>query len=222
MKKLSKGLLITLEGGEGCGKTTMAKKLVGYLASEGYDAIYSREPGGSKVAEEIRNIMLYNDNDSITDLFLLSAARRINCVEVIKPALQEAKIVVCDRYTDSTTVYQGYVGGVAMALVDTCNGYSTNHICPDCTIILDVNAELGMERAAAAGHERNKNDVKDIKFYRDICDGYRSLPANVGTDKTPYLLSHSYRIDGSRKIESVFNDVLVIVQHYIEKVEITK
>lgn len=220
MKKLNKGLFIALEGGEGCGKTTMAKKLEKYLSDQGYDVIYSREPGSSKAGEEIRHAMLYYDNDPITDLFLASAARRLNCVENILPALKENKIVICDRFTDSTLVYQGWVNNIPSNIIHSCNDIATGKKYPDVTIILDINPELGLERAAQDGHERNKNDVKDIKFYRNVCVGYRTLSHIVGVDGDDSNFSHPrYLIDGSRAVNSVFTDIVTIVERHIKKRE---
>lgn len=218
MKKLKKGLFITLDGGEGCGKTTTAKALVDYLSSEGYDVIYTREPGGNKTAEQIRNIMLYNETSPITELFLVAAARSINVKENIIPALNENKIVICDRWDDSTYVYQGYIGGVKAEHIASCMHMCTDGIHPDIKIVLDVDAKEGMKRAAADGHERNKYDEKDLEFYTKVNDGYKNLSGDhiSGKDIAIVLPFTRYHVDASRDRESVFEDCKKLILAIID------
>ena len=180
MKKIENGLLILLEGGEGVGKTTQAKILLEWLQGEGYDARYFREPGGNKIAEEIRNIILYNDIDATTETLLFSAARNINVQENLLPVLRGGGIVILDRFHKSMQVYQGIlrngdIGFIHECIRQTCNdlyeddgGYSLEF-----TLLCDP--EVAVERAKAEGHERNKNDILPVEDYKKINDAYRHL-----------------------------------------------
>ena len=176
MKKITNGLLVILEGGEGVGKTTQAKALVDYYNSQGYSAKYFREPGGNKLAEDIRNLALYNEMDATTETLLMSAARNINAQINILPALRAGDIVILDRFTTSTLVYQGMFKNGDMDFITACN----NKIAADVyrnsgytvEFILSCDPKVAMERAASEGHERNKNDILPIEDYKKINDAY--------------------------------------------------
>ena len=179
MKKIENGLLIILEGGEGVGKTTQAKLLLEWLIKEGYDAKYFREPGGNKVAEDIRNIVLYNEMDSTTETLLISATRNINVQNNLLPVLRDGGIVVLDRFYKSMMVYQGILKNGDMDFIQKCidktcdelfnnDGYNI-----DITLLCDP--EVAVERAKDEGHERNKNDILPVEDYRKINDAYCDL-----------------------------------------------
>ena len=180
MKKIENGLLIVLEGGEGVGKTTQAKILVEWLQNEGYDAKYFREPGSSKMAEEIRNIILYNKMNPITETLLFSAVRNINVQENLLPALRDGNIVILDRFYRSMEVYQGILKNGDMDFIRECNNKTCNDLFEnndgynlEFTLLCDP--EVAMERAKAEGHERNKHDILPIEDYTKINDAYRIL-----------------------------------------------
>lgn len=173
MKKIENGLLIILEGGEGVGKTTQAKILLEWLSNEGYNAKYFREPGGNKVAENIRNIVLYNEMDPTTETLLISATRNINVQYNILPVLRDGGIVILDRFYKSMVVYQGYLKGGDIDFINRCN----KKVCADVMNadggrVLDFtllcNAEVAIERAKAEGHERNKFDILPVEQYKRI------------------------------------------------------
>ena len=176
MKKIQNGLLVILEGGEGVGKTTQAKKLVEHYTDRGYAAKYFREPGGNELAEKIRNLALYNEMDSTTETLLMCAARNINIQENVLPALVDGNIVILDRFTKSTLVYQGILKDGDLDLIELCNHklckdlYSNDSYQTEITLLCD--AEAAIERAAAEGHERNKNDVLPVEDYKKINDSY--------------------------------------------------
>ena len=179
MKKIAFGLLVILEGGEGVGKTTQAKALVNYYNSKGYSAKYFREPGGNKLAEDIRNMVLYNEMDATTETLLMTAARNINVQTNILPALREGNIVILDRFVKSTLVYQGILKNGNMDFIKACNNEVAKDVF-DCDgyvieFTLTCNSEVAMERAASEGHERNKNDILPIEDYREINYAYTRL-----------------------------------------------
>ena len=181
MKKIENGLLIILEGGEGVGKTTQAKLLLEWLQNEGYDARYFREPGGNKLAEDIRNIVLYNEMNSTTETLLISATRNINVQENLLPALREGAVVVLDRFYKSMQVYQGILKNGDMDFINACIAKT----CEDLYEVTDdgyrleftllCDPEVAIERAKAEGHERNKNDVLPIEDYKKINDAYHKV-----------------------------------------------
>lgn len=179
MKKICSGLLVILEGGEGVGKTTHAKALVDYYNSQGYTAKYFREPGGNPLAEQIRNMILYNDMDTVTETLLMNAARKINIDNNILPALRDGNIVILDRFTKSTLVYQGILNKGDLDFINNCieqvakdlfdnDGYTLEF-----TLLCDP--EVAAMRAASEGHERNKYDVMPIEKYKEINDAYKKL-----------------------------------------------
>ena len=179
-KQIAGGLLVILEGGEGVGKTTQAKALVEYYNAQGYSAKYFREPGGNQLAEQIRNLVLYNEMDSVTETLLMNAARRINIQNNILPALRDGDIVILDRFTKSTLVYQGILNHGNIDFIDACNYEVTKDLFNDdygysLEITLLCEPEEAMRRAAREGHERNKYDIMPIEKYKEINDAYKML-----------------------------------------------
>ena len=216
MKKLSRGILIAVEGGEGAGKTTLCKSLVNRLRSNDYDAIYAREPGGIKSAEDIRSIVVNNDLDYLTQLLLFAAARRININEIITPALKDKKIIICDRYILSSLVYQGIVGNISLSyiqnLMRVIGAYN-----PDLQILLDVDPVIGYKRSHNIGREININDNKSLDFHRQINDGYRSLIDN--TNYADYSLT--LNVDLSTPTQ-ILNRVYTNIVYFINNGKIKK
>lgn len=175
------GIFIVLEGGEGSGKTTIANYLVKKLSSEGYDVMYTREPGGVKISEEIRNIILdvnNTDMDPRTEALLYAASRRQHLVEKIIPALEADKIVICDRYIDSSLAYQGYARRIGMTNIKTLNNFAirdenTNELyLPNLSIYLDIDPILGLERIYNRDDTLNRLDKEELSFHQDVRRGY--------------------------------------------------
>lgn len=175
------GIFIVLEGGEGSGKTTIANYLVKRLSSEGYDVMYTREPGGVKISEEIRNIILdvnNTDMDPRTEALLYAASRRQHLVEKIIPALEADKIVICDRYIDSSLAYQGYARRIGMTNIKTLNNFAirdenTNELyLPNLSIYLDIDPILGLERIYNRDDTLNRLDKEELSFHQDVRRGY--------------------------------------------------
>lgn len=174
--KLRKGILITFEGPEGCGKTTQARLLARYLKGRGYVCVLTREPGGTKAGELIRGVLLHSDGvriSDITELFLFEAARAQIVRQVIVPALAKKKIVICDRFSDATRSYQGYAGGVPSSAVEAADAIATGGLHPDLTVLLDIDTVTGLKRARAKGTDRM--ETKRLVYHRRVRRGYLAL-----------------------------------------------
>lgn len=175
-KALKRGLFITFEGPEGCGKSTHARLLCRYLKGRRYDCLYTREPGGTRTGELIRKILLHFKDARITDLAetLLFEASRCQIVEEkIRPALEAGRIVICDRYSDSTVCYQGYGGKVPVKDIAAVDAVATGGLKPDLTILLDVDTVTGLERARKKGIDRM--ETKTLAYHRRVRAGYLAL-----------------------------------------------
>jgi len=183
MEKGVKGVFITFEGPEGSGKSTQSKLLCRYLQKKGYLLIYLREPGGTKISEKIRKILLDNKNKSMSlkaELFLYMASRAQVLKEVIEPALGAGKIVICDRFLDSTLVYQGYGLGMDIGFIRKIGAFATGAIKPDLTILFDLPTETGLKRC---GKTKDRIENRPLGYHRRVRNGYlklaRSFPARI-------------------------------------------
>ena len=180
---MHKGFFITLEGGDGCGKTTQRQMLIDFLKQKGIDFICTREPGGSVAAEEIRQIILSGGKekwDSISETLLFFAARRSHLVETIWPALNDGKWVISDRFADSTMAYQGY--GRADGLLkksDIEHLYSlvAGDFKPDLTIILDMDPEIALNRVAIRG-QKDRMEGMDLSFHHNLRNAFLDIAKN--------------------------------------------
>lgn len=171
-------MFITFEGPEGCGKSTHAKRLKSYLEGKGIRVLLTQEPGGTQVGKEIRQLLLKPDSvlDETTEVYLFAADRSEHVSKIIKPALAEGKVVISDRYVDSTIAYQ--IGGRRLPedLVRYLNMVSSKGLIPDLTIMLDVSPEVGLERATRGGHaDRFEQEV--IDFHRRVRAKYQEIAA---------------------------------------------
>jgi dTMP kinase len=168
------GFLITFEGGEGGGKTTQIPKLKQRLIDAGYDVVTLREPGGTAISEQIREVVLSAKNMDIaftTEVFLYQAARAQIYAELVIPALKEGKVVLMDRSRDSSAVYQGIVRGFGKELIDQLNNLSTQHTFPDITVLLDVSVDVGLTRRTQTG-EFNRLDMESKAFHQQVREAY--------------------------------------------------
>lgn len=177
--KIQNGLFITFEGGEGSGKTTQLQLLHAYLKQTGYDVIKTREPGGTPIGDLIRKILLHPDNEQITplaELFLYEASRNQLINEVIRPKLKEGYIVLCDRFTDSSIVYQNYARGISYALVQELNATAVCGIWPHITFVLDIDPEIGLTRTQKRQtlHE-NRFEEESLQFHQTVRNAYLEL-----------------------------------------------
>ncbi|MFH1662737.1 MAG: dTMP kinase [Chloroflexota bacterium] len=169
-------LFITFEGGEGCGKSVQAKALYERSCQKGIPAILTYEPGGTPLGDEICRILKWNENLDITpltELLLFNASRNQLVHTVIKPNLEEGKVVICDRFTDSTTVYQGYGRGLDMEAVRTINNTATQGLLPSLTILLDLPAEEGLSRKEQDQYDRFEKEA--VAFHDKVRRGYLEL-----------------------------------------------
>ncbi len=177
-----KGFFITFEGPEGSGKTTQANLLYQYLLSLGYPVILTREPGGTSIGERIRAILhdpACSEMLPTTEILLYSASRAQIVGQVIKPALDEGKIVICDRYADSTMAYQGYGHGLDLEVLRLITAFATGGLSPDLTFYLDLEVEEGLKRKRKAFErgesEWTRMDQKELAFHRRVRQGYLEL-----------------------------------------------
>lgn len=199
--KNKKGYFVTLEGGEGSGKSTQLKLLEDYLDKGGYDVIYTREPGGTPISEEIRKILLGGKNVEMSDeteALLFAAARAQHIKEKILPAIAEGKTVVCDRYVHSSLVYQGYARGLG-GFVEKVNSYALENCMPDVTIFLDITPERAFARKGGADAD-DRLEQSGIDFHRRVYDGYVRM-----AEKFP---DHFVRVNADRGIDEVFAEIL--------------
>ena len=172
-------MFITLEGPEGSGKTTAVESTVKKLIEMGYEIVRTREPGGTPISEEIRNVILDKNNtamDPRTEALLYAASRRQHLVEKVWPTLKEGKIVICDRYLDSSLAYQGGARGLGIDEVLNINLFATENTWPDLTLLFDITPEEGLKRIAAnANREVNRLDLEKIEFHNKVRESFLLL-----------------------------------------------
>ncbi|PAD19693.1 dTMP kinase [Terribacillus saccharophilus] len=173
------GLFITLEGGEGAGKTSAVSLLTARLEEQGYQVLATREPGGIEIAEAIRAVILDPANTSMdgrTEALLYAAARRQHLVEKVWPALKKGMIVLCDRFVDSSLAYQGYTRGLGMEEVMEINRFAVETTMPDLTLFFDISPEAGLARISEnKGREQNRLDLEALSFHESVYEGYQIL-----------------------------------------------
>lgn len=169
------GTFVTLEGPEGAGKTTQLKQLSKQLDVLGIDHIVTRDPGGTPLGRQIRRILLNPENpvNPMSELLLYQADRAQHVGEVIMPALKEGKLVLCDRYTDSTMAYQGYARGIDFEIIEDLNKVATGGLRPCLTILFDLESSEGLSRLHPGGHDRLEREA--IEFHHKVRDGYHEL-----------------------------------------------
>ena len=210
-------MFITFEGIEGCGKSTQAKRLVNRLKELAVPLVFTLEPGGTNVGQKIRHILLDSRNQHLsplTELLLYAADRAQHVEEVIKPALEQEKWVLCDRFFDATTVYQGYARGVDMKLIVTLNEKASPGIRPDITFLVDCAVEIGLERALKRnkiqfqeGQDRFEREKKD--FHEAVREGYLALAME---DRERFVV-----IDGTLKEDELEELIFRHVEPFISQ-----
>lgn len=195
---MQKGLFITFEGADGCGKTTQLNLLAQYLTQLGYDVVKTRETGAKGLGEKIREIVLHYDGEisSNAEAFLFLADRAQNIDVIIKPAVAEGKIVLCDRHIDSTIAYQGYGRGIDLERLKMLNNLATSGFKPDLTLVFDVDVETSMARV---GKNQDRIEAAGIQFHEKVRQGYLEL-AKAEPDRVKVINSKD-------SIENIFEQV---------------
>lgn len=201
-----KARFITIEGCEGSGKTTILKMLCQEFKENNIKYFSTREPGGSKISEQIRNVILNVENtkmDYMTEALLYAASRRQHLEEVVKPALEEGNIVICDRYLDSSLAYQGYARGLGIKEVYEINMYATSGFLPELTIYVDIPVEVGLERISNNNRDVNRLDLEKVSFHNKVREGYLEI-AKMYPDRI-------VKIDGVGTPEEVYQRVRKVI-----------
>ena len=204
----TRGIFITFEGIEGCGKTTQIKLLDKFLKRRGFKTVLTREPGGTKLSNKIRKILLTKGAEKpgdLTELFLFFADRAQHITNVIKPALAAKKIVLCDRFSDSTFAYQGYANNVDLKLIKNLNNIATDRIKPDLTFVLDIDPKAGLARAKKRS-KLDRFEAKKIDYHKKVRKGFVQLAKN---EKKRIKL-----IDGSKSINQIHAHILKNTKRY--------
>ena len=204
-----RGLFITFEGGEGSGKTTQIQRLRNWIERnyQEFSLCLTREPGGTEDAEAIRGLLLNGLAQKwqpATEAMLVSASRHEHVVHVITPALQQGNVVICDRFIDSTHIYQGFVGGVSSEVLDRLDKLSCNGLVPDLTLLLDVDSTVGLARTVERGGSEGRFEAKGEAFHQKVRQGFLARAR-----KEPNRI---VKIDAARPTEDVAKDVISAVK----------
>ncbi|MBL4582831.1 MAG: dTMP kinase [Gammaproteobacteria bacterium] len=210
--KTKRGLFLTLEGAEGVGKSTNIEFITQYLAQRNIDYVLTREPGGTQLAEKIRDLLLAVHEESmseLTELLLVFAARAQHLDKVIEPALAAGKWVVCDRFTDATFAYQGAGRGLSVETIEQLQSMVQGELRPDLTLILDLDPEIGMERANSRG-ELDRFEREQQSFFRLVRQGYLDI-AQAEPDRCLV-------IDASKPLQSVKIDLLAALEQGLSRI----
>ncbi|MDQ0116021.1 dTMP kinase [Paenibacillus harenae] len=209
---MKQGVFITIEGGEGAGKTTLIEQLAHTMLQRGKEVVITREPGGIPIAEQIRTVILDRNNtamDARTEALLYAASRRQHLVEKVLPALEAGKAVICDRFVDSSLAYQGYARGLGMDEVWDINRFAIQELMPQLTVFMDISPEAGLARIAqSAEREVNRLDLEKQSFHERVREGYLQL-----LRKYPERI---VRVNAEQSREAVFIDVLDVVDRRFE------
>ncbi|MDY7077276.1 MAG: dTMP kinase [Chloroflexota bacterium] len=207
-------MFITLEGPDGSGKTTQIRLLAEWLREQGYQIVLTREPGGSDIGDQIRRVLHDSRNiamDARTEILLYSASRAQHVAQCIRPALTAGKIVISDRYADSTLAYQGYGRGLDLETLRTITAFATSGLTPDLTLYLDIEAQEGLQRRQLGGNEWNRLDAEALEFHQRVRAGYLEL-----TDLEP---ERWVVIDAARSAKEVQAEIRATVRGKLYRVK---
>ncbi len=205
-------MFITFEGIDLSGKSTQIKLLAAYLTKLSKKAVIVREPGGTKISEKIRDILLDKDHfamDDTTEFMLFSASRRQLTQEIIIPALKKKSYVISDRYYDSSTAYQGYGGGLDLKMINRVNEIASTGIEPDITFLLEINLKCWLERKRSEGRTEDRIESKKIAYYKKVIKGYKKI---AGMNKKRFVV-----IDAAASKEQVHRDIITAIQNFENK-----
>ena len=202
----NRGKFITFEGCDGCGKSTQLRLLSEYLEKNGVPHIFTREPGGGKISEAIREILRNGKNSEMTDAceaLLYAAARVQHLSDRVEPALNEGKLVVCDRYVDSSLAYQAYARGLGTDFIGKINAYALEHYLPDVTVFIDLTPEAAFKRKHGAD-ENDRLEQAGMAFHRRVYEGYKAIAA-----ENPERV---VCVDGNQTPDEIFTEVVRILK----------
>lgn len=209
---MGKGMFITFEGGDGAGKSTVINKVYEELVKKNLSCMITREPGGIDIAEQIREVILNVKNikmDARTEALLYAAARRQHLAEKVIPALEEGKIVLCDRFLHSSLAYQGYARGLGIEEVYEINKFAIDSYMPDLVILFDIEPKLGLERINKnKGREINRLDKENMDFHDKVREGYSILMEKYN--------HNIVKVDASGAVDEVYLEVSKIINENIE------
>ncbi|MFD1954676.1 dTMP kinase [Paenibacillus thailandensis] len=207
---MNKGIFITVEGGEGAGKTTLIDRLSHMIRQKGIPVLTTREPGGIPIAEQIRSVILDSRNqamDGKTEALLYAAARRQHLTEKVQPALDEGYVVICDRFVDSSLAYQGYARGLGMDEVWAINRFAIGGLMPSLTLYMDIAPEVGLMRVREASLQENREinrlDLEKLSFHERVRDGYLQLVKQYP--------DRIVKIDADRPFDEVLNEAAGVI-----------
>lgn len=206
---MKKGLFIVIEGLDGCGKSTVATNVVKKLSEMGHEVVHTREPGGIDIAEQIRNVILDPKNtamDGKTEALLYAASRRQHLVEKVIPAINEGKIVICERFVFSSLAYQGNARGLGIDEVYEINKFAIGDMMPDITIYLDIDEKVGLSRVESRGN-KDRLDAESIDFHHKVAEGFRII-----NEKFKDSIK---KVDASNDVDTVLNDTLKVILDFI-------
>lgn len=198
-----KGFFISFEGPDGSGKSTQIKMLKNYLDNEGLDTLITREPGGTPIGEAIRGIILdpnHGEMSPITEAYLYAASRAQHVDQVIIPALEQGKVILCDRFVDSSIAYQGAGRGLGMEVIEDINKLALRGIMPDLTLFFDLKPELGLRRGKKRARDVDRLEMEDINFHRLVYDGFCKL--------CKMYPNRFKRIDANSEIMTIHKDII--------------
>lgn len=205
------GKFITFEGPEGSGKTSVIKRVQKYYQNKGYKVLVTREPGGVRIAEQIRDIIMekeHTEMDSRTEALLFAASRRQHLTQKILPALEEGYLVLCDRFVDSSLAYQGYGRKLGIDEVFMINKFAIEDTMPNLTIFVDVRPEVGLQRVfKSSNREVNRLDLEKLEFHKTIYEGYKIL-----IDRFPDRVK---KIDGEKSLDEVVNQAVALIDNVL-------
>lgn len=207
-----KGLFITFEGPDGSGKTTQIELLMGYLKEKGREVVTAIEPGGTKLGDKIRHMLLDKENMGMSpraETLLFQASRAELVLKVISPALKAGHIVICDRFFDSTIVYQGIARGLGKEKIIDMSLWTTGGLVPDLTFLLFLDVDRGEERIAGSLRDRDRIEMEEEKFKQKICEGYLELAREFD--------NRIVSVDAGQEIETVFKTIRENVDRELRK-----
>ncbi len=203
---MHRGKFITFEGCDGCGKSTQLQLFSEYLTKENIPHIFTREPGGGKISEQIREILLGGKNSEMTDeceALLFAAARTQHLADRVEPALKEGKLVICDRYVDSSLAYQAYARGLGVEFVTKINSFALDNYLPDLTIFIDLSPAEAFARKKGAD-ENDRMELAGMAFHERVYAGYKKI-----AEENPERVAC---VDGRKSPQGIFEEILQVLK----------